>query len=121
MASQVSAQAQTMMDDARQSIAQLIEEQPILVAALGAALGAAIGAALPLSQTERSVLGQTGAKALGAGKAALSSAANVVRQEVSSSDIGAKVGQIADKVVQNVTKDITNPVRTNSGGATGTA
>jgi hypothetical protein len=36
----------------------------------------------------------------------------VVHQEVSAADIGAKMSDIADKVVQNVTKDIGNPVRT---------
>jgi hypothetical protein len=120
LASQVSVQAQTMMDDARQSLARLIEEQPILMAALGAALGGAIGALLPLSQTERDALGQPGAKALGAGRTALSNAASVVRQEMSSADIGARMGQIADKVVQNVTKDIGNPLGATSDNLTRT-
>jgi hypothetical protein len=112
MADELSGQARTMAEDARQSIARLIEEQPILMAALGAALGAAVGAALPLSQAEKDLLGETAAKALGAGREALSGAANVVRQEVAGADISAKIGDIADKVVQNVTKDIGNPVRT---------
>jgi hypothetical protein len=112
MADELSGQARTMAEDATQSIARLIEEQPILMAALGAALGAAVGAALPLSQAEKDLLGETAAKALGAGREALSGAANVVRQEVAGADIGAKIGDIADKVVHNVTKDIGNPVRT---------
>jgi hypothetical protein len=112
MAEDLSGQARTMAEDARQSIARLIEEQPILMAALGAALGAAVGAALPLSQAEKDLLGETGAKALGAGREALSGAANVVRQEVAGAEIGSKISDIADKVVQNVTKDISNPVRT---------
>jgi hypothetical protein len=112
MAEDLSGQARTMAEDARQSIARLIEEQPILMAALGAALGAAVGAAVPLSQAEKDLLGETGAKALGAGREALSGAANVVRQEVAAADIGAKMSDIADKVVQNVTKDIGNPMRT---------
>jgi hypothetical protein len=91
------------------------------MAALGAALGAAVGALVPLSQTERDALGGTGAKALGMGRTALSNAASAMREEVSSADIGAKVGQIADKVVQNITKDISNPVRTSSDAATETA
>jgi hypothetical protein len=112
MGDELSGQARTMAEDASQSIARLIEEQPILMAALGAALGAAVGAALPLSQAEKDLLGETAAKALGAGREALSGAANVVRQEVAGADIGAKIGDIADKVVHNVTKDIGNPVRT---------
>jgi hypothetical protein len=78
-------------------------------AALGAALGAAVGAALPLRQAEKDLLGKTGAKALGAGREALSSAANVVHEEVSTADVGAKMGDIADKVVQNLTKDTIPP------------
>jgi len=112
LADNVTGHAQTVAQQARQSFARLIEEQPILMAALGAALGAAVGAALPLSQAEKDLLGETAAKALGAGREALSGAANVVRQEVAGADIGAKIGDIADKVVHNVTKDIGNPVRT---------
>ena len=112
MADDLTGQAQTLAQDARQSIARLIEEQPILMAALGAALGAAVGAALPLSHAEKDLLGETGAKALGAGREALSGAANVVRQEVAGAEIGSKISDIADKVVQNVTKDISNPLRT---------
>jgi hypothetical protein len=112
MAEDLSGQAETLAREARQSIARLIEEQPILMAALGAALGAAVGAALPLSQAEKDLLGDTGAKALGAGREALSGAANVVRQEVAGADIGAKMSDIADKVVQNVTKDIGHPIGT---------
>jgi hypothetical protein len=109
MADNFSGQARSMAEDARQSIARLIDEQPILMAALGAALGAAIGAALPLSQAEKDLLGETGAKAVGAGREVLSGAANVVREEVSTADIGAKMADIADQVVQNLTKDIVPP------------
>jgi hypothetical protein len=94
----------TMAAQTRQSVARLIEEQPILMAALGAALGAAVGAALPLSQTEKDLLGEAGVKALGAGREALSGAANVVSQEVAGADIGARMSDIADKVIRNVTK-----------------
>jgi hypothetical protein len=84
-------------------VARLIEEQPILMAALGAALGAAAGAALPLSQAEKDFLGDTSAKALGKGREALTGAANVVRQELAGADLGARMTDIADKVIQNVT------------------
>lgn len=67
VAGNLSGQARSMAGDARQSIARLIDEQPILMAALGAALGAAVGAALPLSQAEKDLLGETGAKAISAG------------------------------------------------------
>jgi phage-related protein len=102
-------QAQTVAQQAQQSFARLIEEQPILMAALGAALGAAVGAALPLSQAEKDLMGETGAKAIGVGREALSNAADVVRKEAASADLGAKMGQLADKVVQTVTKDVVKP------------
>ena len=99
-------QAQTVAQQARQS---LIEEQPILMVALGAALGAAVGAALPLSQAEKDLIGETGAKAIDLGRGALANAADVVRKEAASADLGAKMGQLADKVVQTVTKDVVKP------------
>ena len=77
---------------------------------LGAALGAAIGAALPLSKTEQDMIGTAGARAVGAAREGLSTAASVIREEAQSADLGAKVGELADKVVHNVTKDIRRPV-----------
>jgi hypothetical protein len=110
LADDVTDQAQTMAQQARQSFARLIEEQPILMAALGAALGAAVGAALPLSQSEKDLMGSTGAKAIDLGRGALANAADVVRKEAASADIGAKMGQLADKVVQTITKDTVKSV-----------
>jgi len=102
-------QAQTAAQQARQSFARLIEEQPILMAALGAALGAAVGAALPLSQSEKGLMGSTGAKAIDIGRAAVANAADVVRKEAAAADLGARMGQLADKVVQTVTRDVVKP------------
>jgi uncharacterized protein YjbJ (UPF0337 family) len=109
LADDLTDQAQTVAQQARQSFARLIEEQPILMAALGAALGAAVGAALPLSQSEKDLIGETGAKSIGVGREALSNAADVVRKEAASADLGVKMGQLADKVVQTVTKDAVKP------------
>jgi hypothetical protein len=109
LADDLTDQAQTVAQQARQSFARLIEQQPILMAALGAALGAAVGAALPLSQSEKDLIGETGAKAIGVGREALSNAADVVRKEASAADLGTKMGQLADKVVQTVTKDTVKP------------
>ena len=110
LADDVTDQAQTMSQQARQSFARLIEEQPILMAALGAALGAAVGAALPLSQSEKDLMGSTGAKAIDIGRGALANAADVVRKEAASADLGAQMGQLADKVVQTITKDMVKSV-----------
>jgi len=111
LADDLSGQAQTMAQEARQSFARLIEEQPILMAALGAALGAAVGAAVPLSQAEKDLIGSTGAKAIDIGRGALTNVADVVRKEAASADLGAKMGQLADKVVQTVTKDVVKPAQ----------
>ena len=109
LADDLTDQAQTMAQQARQSFARLIEDQPILMAALGAALGAAVGAALPLSQSEKDLMGSTGAKAIDLGRGALANAADVVRKEAASADLGARMGQLADKVVQTVTEDVVKP------------
>jgi ElaB/YqjD/DUF883 family membrane-anchored ribosome-binding protein len=95
---------QSMAEETTQSLKHLLEEQPILMAALSAALGAGLGAALPLSRQEKDLLGGVGASAVGAGRDALSSAAGVLREEVAQADLGAKVGELADKVVQGVTE-----------------
>jgi hypothetical protein len=103
LAQEARSKAQSVADETTQSLKRLLEEQPILMAALGAALGAAVGAALPLSRQEKELLGSVGATAVGAGREALSSAAGVLREEVAQADVGAKVSDLADKVVQTVT------------------
>ncbi len=50
-----------------------------------------------------------GAKAIDIGRGALANVANVVRKEAASADLGAKMGQLADKIVQTVTKDVVMP------------
>jgi hypothetical protein len=95
--------AQSMADETSQSLKRLLEEQPILMAALGAALGAAVGTALPLSRQEKDLLGGFGESALGLGREALSNAASVLREEAAHADLGGKVEELADKVVQGVT------------------
>ena len=99
LAHEVQNRATSMAEETRQSVAKLLEEQPILMAALGAALGAAIGAALPLSKQEKDMLGGVGATAVNAGRDALSSATDVLRKEVANADLANKVGELADKVV----------------------
>ena len=98
--------AATLGEQTRQSASHLIEEQPILVAALAAALGAAIGAALPLSRAEKDMIGAAGERTVGAGREAMARAADVVKEEVAKSDIGGKVGDIANKIVQGVATDL---------------
>jgi hypothetical protein len=74
--------------DTRQSVAKLLEEQPILIAALGAALGAAVGVALPLSRQEKDMLSGVGAGAVSMGRDVLASATNVLREEAKRANVG---------------------------------
>lgn len=97
-------QAKAVLSDTQQSVARLIEEQPILMAALGVALGAAIGAALPLSRQEQEMLGKTGASAVAAGRGALSGAADMLRKEADRAGLSDKVGEMADKLVEGATQ-----------------
>jgi hypothetical protein len=89
LAQEARTKAQSVAEETQQSIKHLLEEQPILMAALGAALGAA----LPLSRQEKGLLGGVGASAVGAGRDALSSATSVLREEVAHADLGADVPQ----------------------------
>jgi len=104
LAGEARQKAETLADEARQSISRLLEEQPILMAALGAALGAAVGAALPVTRTEKDLIGPIGAKAVGAGRDALAGAADAVRQEAAAADLGDKVGALADKIIQGASR-----------------
>jgi hypothetical protein len=107
-ADRLAARTRTRSEEMGRGIARLIDEQPILMAALGAALGAAVGAALPLTEVEKDALTDPGANALRKGRKAVATAGDVVREEVST-EIGAKAGDIADKVVHNVIKEPTGP------------
>jgi hypothetical protein len=99
MAGEAEQRARTMAQDARQSIAHLLKEQPILMAALGAALGAAVGAALPVTQAEKDLIGSAGAKALDAGRESLAGAADVLRRQGATDDVDSKVSEPADELI----------------------
>lgn len=88
--------------DTRQAVSKLLEEQPILVAAMGAALGAIFGAALPVSQTERSVLGKAGAQAIDKGREVLETARETVTEEIAGAHLGEKVEGMAGKIVDTM-------------------
>ncbi len=78
---------------------KLLEEQPILVAAIGTALGAIFGAAPPVSQAERSVLRQVGAEAIDKGRDVLQTAKETVGEQLADAHLGDKVGDMAGKLV----------------------
>ncbi len=88
--------------DTRQAFTKLLEEQPILVAAIGTALGALFGAALPVSQAERNVLGKVGAEAIDKGRDVLETAKTAVGEQIADAHLGDKVGDMAGKLVDTM-------------------
>ena len=50
----------------RSSLARILDEQPLVLAAIGVAVGAALGAAIPQTETENSLLGETAGSVRGA-------------------------------------------------------
>ena len=101
-ARQLEGDAARLATDTRQVMTRLMEEQPILVAAIGTAIGALFGAALPVSEAERSVLGKVGAEAVGAGREALHKARDIVGEEIASAHLGDKVGEAAGRLVDSM-------------------
>ena len=55
----VQARAGELSDQARQGVAWLMREQPLVLGAIGVALGAAVGALLPGTEAEDQLMGQT--------------------------------------------------------------
>ncbi len=88
--------------DTKQTVSKLLEEQPILVAAIGTALGAIFGAALPVSQAERNVLGKVGAEAIDKGRDVLETAKDTVTEQLAPAHLGERVGDMAGKLVDTM-------------------
>ena len=101
-ARQLEGDAAKLATNTTQVLTRLLEEQPILVAAIGTAIGALFGSALPVSQAERSVLGKVGAEAVGAGREALEKAKDVVADELASAHLGDKVGDVAGRQIDTM-------------------
>lgn len=101
--------ANQLAADTRQAFTKLLEEQPILVAAIGTALGALFGAALPVSQAERTVLGKVGAEAIDKGRDVLETAKTAVGDQIADAHLGDKVGDMASKLVDTMVP--TSPAR----------
>ncbi|MFZ5780924.1 MAG: hypothetical protein ACOY4R_12070 [Pseudomonadota bacterium] len=98
--------AGALAGEGRQKLSHLMQEQPLLMAALGVVVGAAVGALLPLSRSEKEMIGAAGARAVGAGRDALSGAAEIVREEVEKADFGGKVDEVADRIVEGMAQEL---------------
>ena len=101
-ADQATRQAQRLAGQAKDTLAQFMDQQPILVAAIGAGIGAALASMLPVTEAEKRYMGAAGAKATQAGRDTIAKVADVVKTETIGDDVGHKVGALADKVVQAV-------------------
>lgn len=99
-------QTQQMFGEAQGRIEQLAREQPILVAALGVAFGAAIGASLPLTRAEQDYIGGAARKAADTGVDIAKKVADNVTETVTSGDVKAKVGEVADAIKSTVTSSL---------------
>ena len=75
------------------SLSHLIEEQPLVLAAVGIALGAALGAALPTTETENSLLGETSHSVKGA-------AQGLVQEQI------AQVKSVASNAVEDIKQSV---------------
>ncbi|MBV8394610.1 MAG: hypothetical protein JOY81_15640, partial [Alphaproteobacteria bacterium] len=88
----------------RTRVEKLAEEQPILVAALGLAFGAALGASLPVTETERNLIGETGKKVTDTGTALAKDVADAVTTKVADGDVKGKVGEVAEAVTSTISQ-----------------
>jgi len=99
-------QSQAMMAEAQGRLEQFAREQPILVAALGVAFGAALGASLPMTKAEQEYMGGAARKAADLGTDLAMKVADSVTDKVSSGDVKAKVGEVADAITSTVSTSI---------------
>jgi hypothetical protein len=99
-------ETQAMVSEYQGRLEQFAREQPIVVAALGVAFGAALGAALPLTRAEQEYMSGPARKAADRGTDIAKKVVDTVTEKVSSGDVKAKVGEIADAITSTVTSGI---------------
>jgi hypothetical protein len=95
-----------MMAEAQGRLEQFAREQPILVAALGVAFGAALGASLPMTKAEQEYMGGAARKAADLGTDIARKVADSVTDKISSGDVKAKVGEVAEAITSTVSTSI---------------
>jgi ElaB/YqjD/DUF883 family membrane-anchored ribosome-binding protein len=89
---------------AKDRIGHLIDEQPLVVGALGIALGAALGAALPTTRRENELMGNTRDDLLGRVKETALEQAETVKQSAQ------RVAQMAMQEAERVKDDVSSAV-----------
>jgi ElaB/YqjD/DUF883 family membrane-anchored ribosome-binding protein len=86
----------------RDTLSRFVQEQPILAAACAVAVGAAIGAAFPMTDLERSYLGETGARLNRKGRQVASDVADTVGDQLVGKDAEAKVEKVVEAAATSI-------------------
>lgn len=93
---------------AKDSVSQVLDEQPLIVGALGIAIGAALGATLPSTRRENELMGATRDNLLGKVKETAMEQAEAVRQTAMQS--AQRVAQVAKEEAVRVKDDVSSSV-----------
>jgi len=114
--SEMSRRSQEQFYRARERTGQLINEQPLVVAALGVAVGAALGATLPRTQRENELLGSVRDDLLERAKETAREQAETLKQSAQ------RVAETAKEEVSRVQEQVTSAATQGSGsrGSEGT-
>lgn len=88
--------------ETRTRLEKFADEQPVVVAALGLAFGAALGASLPLTDAERTYMGEVSRKVTAKGSDVALQVADSVTDNLASSNVPGKVAQLVDSVASTV-------------------
>jgi hypothetical protein len=115
---QIMNEAPALASQAKSAIAKLVDEQPLVAAALAIAIGAAIGAAIPATAAEKEYLGKASARARKAGQDVLTKVTDAASREAKAQglgtdavshlvqDVGDKVHTIADKAAETFSEEL---------------
>lgn len=99
--SEMTRRSQEQLGRARQRAGQLIEEQPLVLGALGVAVGAMLGATLPRTQRENELMGEVRDDLLERAKETAREQADVLKQSAQ------RVAETARQEVDNVKDQVT--------------
>jgi ElaB/YqjD/DUF883 family membrane-anchored ribosome-binding protein len=86
----------------RDTLSRFVQDQPIIAAACAVAVGAAIGAAFPITDLERSYLGDTGARLASKGRKVASDVADTVGDQLVGPEAEAKVEKVLEAAAKSI-------------------